>query len=135
METILNKIHSSTPANDAALNQKSVAGTGMDDEGRKELEAQWARVCDRLRKEIGDKAFKTWFGEVEPGESKDGKVRLHAPTRFVRDWVSRHYGDRVLAYWQSVNTEVTSVEVNLVPPPAPRRANDIIAMPPVPVSP
>ena len=106
----------------------------MDDEGRKELEAQWARVCDRLRKEIGDKAFKTWFGEVEPGESKGGKVRLYAPTRFVRDWVSRHYGDRVLAYWHAVDPEVASVEVNLVPPPAPRRANEIIAMPPVPAA-
>lgn len=135
METILNKLLSSMSGNDAAYNQKTIAGVGMDDEGRKELEAQWARVCDRLRKEIGDKAFKTWFGDVEPGEAKAGKVRLYAPTRFVRDWVSRHYGDRVLAYWQSVNTEVTSVEVNLVPPPAPRRANDIIAMPPVPVSP
>ena len=90
------------------------------------------KVCDRLRKEIGDKAFKTWFGEVEPGESKGGKVRLYAPTRFVRDWVSRHYGDRVLAYWHAVDGEVSSVEVNLVPPPPPRRPNDIIAMPPVP---
>jgi len=68
-------------------------------------------------------------------EVKAGKVRLYAPTRFVRDWVSRHYGDRVLAYWQSANKEVTSVEVNLVPPPAPRRASDVIAMPPVPVPP
>ena len=102
--------------------------------GRKELEAHWVRVCDRLRKEIGDKAFKTWFGEVELGELKAGKLRLYAPTRFVRDWVGRHYGDRVLAYWQSVNTEVKNVEVNLVPPPAPRRPNEIIAMPPVPSS-
>ena len=102
--------------------------------GRKELEAHWVRVCDRLRKEIGDKAFKTWFGEVELGELKTGKLRLYAPTRFVRDWVGRHYGDRVLAYWQSVNAEVKNVEVNLVPPPAPRRPNEIIAMPPVPSS-
>src|SRR5580698_8837539 len=137
MEANLNKILSSTSGNDAAhnQNQRIIAGTGMDDEGRKELVEQWGKVCDRLRKEIGDKAFKTWFGEVEPGESKDGKLRLYAPTRFVRDWVSRHYGDRVLAYWQSVNTEVTSVEVNLVPPPAPRRANEVIAMPPVPAPP
>ncbi|HZX87422.1 MAG TPA: DnaA N-terminal domain-containing protein, partial [Reyranella sp.] len=103
--------------------------------GRKELEAHWVRVCDRLRKEIGDKAFKTWFGEVELGKLETGKLRLYAPTRFVRDWVARHYGDRVLAYWQAVHAEVSSVEVNLVPPPAPRRANDIIAMPPVPTSP
>src|ERR1700760_4790148 len=103
METNLNKNLSSTAASDAAYSQGSIAGTGMDDEGRKELVEQWAKVCDRLRKEIGDKAFKTWFGEVEPGESRDGKVRPYAPTRFVRDWVSRHYGDRVLAYWHAVN--------------------------------
>ena len=92
----MNKIISPTSANDAAYSQKSMAGAEMDDGGRKELETHWTRVCDRLRKEIGDKAFKTWFGEVELGELKAGKLRLYAPTRFVRDWVSRHYGDRVL---------------------------------------
>src|SRR6266851_2741466 len=135
VETNLNRIQSpiSGNNNDATYEQKTVAGAGMEEVAvRKELEAHWVRVCDRLRKEIGDKAFKTWFGEVELGELKAGKLRLYAPTRFVRDWVSRHYGDRVLAYWQAVNNTVSSVEVNLVPPPAPRRANDIIAMPPVP---
>jgi chromosomal replication initiator protein len=128
----LTRIQSPISGNDAAYTQKTMAGPDMDDGSRKELEAQWARVCDRLRKEIGDKAFKTWFGEVELGELKAGKLRLYAPTRFVRDWVSRHYGDRVLAYWQAVMPEVSNVEVNLVPPPAPRRPSDIIAMPPMP---
>lgn len=132
METDLTRFQSPIADNEAAYNQKTITGTDMEEGGRKELTAHWARVCDRLRKEIGDKAFKTWFGEVELGELKAGKLRLYAPTRFVRDWVSRHYGDRVLAYWQAVMPEVTSVEVNLVPPPAPRRPNEIIAMPPVP---
>ena len=137
VETDVNRIQSPIQGNNnnAVFETNIVAGAGMEDgAGRKELEAQWARVCDRLRKEIGDKAFKTWFGEVELGELKDGKLRLYAPTRFVRDWVGRHYGDRVVAYWQSVMPEVKSVEVNLVPPPAPRRPNEIIAMPPVPSS-
>src|SRR5215468_2396306 len=138
LETNVNRIQSPVLGKDkdATYEAKTVAGADMDEvAGRKELETHWVRVCDRLRKEIGDKAFKTWFGEVELGELKAGKLRLYAPTRFVRDWVARHYGDRVLAYWQAVNTTVSSVEVNLVPPPAPRRANDIIAMPPVPSSP
>jgi len=109
VETILTRIQSPITGNEASYKQEAVAGTDMDDGSRKELEGQWTRVCDRLRKEIGDKAFKTWFGEVELGELKTGKLRLYAPTRFVRDWVSRHYGDRVLAYWQSVMAEVTSV--------------------------
>src|SRR5262245_54512333 len=83
LETNVNKILSPTSGNDAAYSQKSVAGAEMEDGGRKELETHWTRVCDRLRKEIGDKAFKTWFGEVELGELKAGKLRLYAPTRFV----------------------------------------------------
>jgi len=136
VETDVNRIQAPIQGNNKTTYENNdFAGAGMDDgAGRQELEAHWVRVCDRLRKEIGDKAFKTWFGEVELGELKAGKLRLYAPTRFVRDWVGRHYGDRVLAYWQSVNTEVKSVEVNLVPPPAPRRPNEIIAMPPVPSS-
>ena len=94
--------------NAASYEQKTMAGAEMEEvAGRKELEAHWVRVCDRLRKEIGDKAFKTWFGEVELGKLETGKLRLYAPTRFVRDWVARHYGDRVLAYWQAVHAEVS----------------------------
>ena len=123
METNVNRIQAPISGNnEAAYDKKNVAGVEMDEiVGRKELEAHWVRVCDRLRKEIGDKAFKTWFGEVELGELKAGKLRLYAPTRFVRDWVGRHYGDRVLTYWQAVAPDVKNVEVNLVPPPAPRR--------------
>src|SRR5437899_2428711 len=137
LETNVNRIHSPILGNNknAAYEQKTAAGADMEEvAGRKELEALWVRVSERLRKEIGDKAFKTWFGEVELGEFKDGRLRLYAPTRFVRDWVARHYGDRVLAYWQAVKAEVGNVEVNLTPPPQPRRANEIIAVPPVPSS-
>ena len=58
--------------NAASYEQKTMAGAEMEEvAGRKELEAHWVRVCDRLRKEIGDKAFKTWFGEVELGKLED----------------------------------------------------------------
>src|SRR3981189_3557086 len=115
VETNLNRIHSPITGNNnnATYEQKTVAGADMEEVAvRKELEAHWVRVCDRLRKEIGDKAFKTWFGEVELGELKAGKLRLYAPTRFVRDWVARHYGDRVLAYWQRGHAEGGTVEGN-----------------------
>jgi len=92
----------------------------MDDGGRKESRRTGhASAIGSARK--SRQGFQDLVREVELGELKAGKLRLYAPTRFVRDWVSRHYGDRVLAYWQSVNTRLSSVEVNLVPPPAPRR--------------
>src|SRR5258707_473630 len=80
LETNVNKILFPTSGNDAAYSQKSAAGAEMDDGGRKELEAHWTRVCDRLRKENGDKAFQTWFCAVALGELKAGQLRLYAPT-------------------------------------------------------
>src|SRR3981081_4792314 len=131
VETNLNRIQAPITGNNnnATYEQKTVAGADMEEVAvRKELEAHWVRVCDRLRKEIGDKAFKTWVGEVELGELKAGKIRLYAPTRFVRDWVARHYGDRVLAYWQAVHAEVGTVQGKLVAPPAAPRPNAIHAV-------
>jgi hypothetical protein len=55
---------------EAGTNKRSGGGDMEEDAGRRSWEAHWVRVCDRLRKEIGDKAFKTWFGEVELGELK-----------------------------------------------------------------
>ena len=59
VETDVTRIQSPVPGKDESYTQKTIAGTEMEDGGRKELETQWTRVCDRLRKEIGDKAFKT----------------------------------------------------------------------------
>src|SRR3981189_4016428 len=115
VETNLNRIQSPITGNNnnATYDQKTVAGADMEEVAvRKELEAHWVRVCDRLRKEIGDKAFKTWFGEVELGELKAGKLRLYAPTRFVRDWVARPYGGRGRAYWQAGQAAGGTVEGN-----------------------
>lgn len=64
VETDVNRIQAPIQGNNnTAFENNDFAGAGMDEgAGRKELEAHWVRVCDRLRKEIGDKAFKTWFG-------------------------------------------------------------------------
>jgi chromosomal replication initiation ATPase DnaA len=80
-----------------------------------DLEAQWVRVFERLRNNLGEKAAKTWFGEVKLGSLEEGKLRLYAPSRFVRDWVGRHYGDRVLAYFQAINPAISNIEVSFPP--------------------
>ena len=77
METNVTRIQTPGNGTKESSYKENLAGVTMEDGGRKELEAHWTRVCDRLRKEIGDKAFKTWFGEVELGELKAGKLRLN----------------------------------------------------------
>src|SRR5215475_1526911 len=71
------------------------AGAGMGDHMfRGTLEAQWARVQERLQQEVSEKAYSAWLAPLTLGELRDGRLRLASPTRFMRDWVSSHYVDR-----------------------------------------
>jgi chromosomal replication initiator protein len=62
---------------------------------------RWQRVKDRLRTELGDDVFSSWFGRMELEAVDDGAVRLSVPTRFLRNCIQAHYSERVLSKWQA----------------------------------
>jgi chromosomal replication initiator protein len=67
----------------------------------------WSRVKRRLRAELGEDVFASWFGRLELDEVIDGCARLSVPTRFLKSWIESHYVDRVLTVYRS---EVTGIE-------------------------
>jgi chromosomal replication initiator protein len=61
------------------------------------IEFKWRRIQSRLRAELGDDVFTSWFGRVEL-ESYDGRVvHVSVPTKFLRNWLQSHYSDKLLA--------------------------------------
>ena len=80
------------------------------------LNQQWARVCTRLRDEVGETAYKSWLKPLTVATLEDGEVRIQVPTRFMRDWVSTHYADRIRALWTGENPRVQSVELVVAAP-------------------
>lgn len=58
---------------------------------------QWQQVRDDLKTKIGEDNFQNWLHNLEiDGEKTEAEadtVVLRAPTRFMRDWVMRHYND------------------------------------------
>ena len=83
---------------------------------------QWGRVRSRLREEFGDSAFKSWLKPMALLDVVDGRVRIAVPTRFLRDWVVTHYGERLRAQWAREDASVTGVEIVVQPAPAPADA-------------
>ncbi len=80
--------------------------------GRKDdLQSQWARVRGRLREEFGDAAYRSWLKSMTLYGVDEGRVRIGVPTRFLRDWVTQHYADRIRALWNAENEAITSVEI------------------------
>ncbi len=80
---------------------------------------QWARVRGRLRSEVGEAAYRSWLKPLSlVGETK-GVMRLSVPTRFMRDWVSSNYAERILGLWEDEDDSVAAVEIVVRPPPRP----------------
>ncbi len=71
----------------------------------------WSRVKDRLRAEVGDDVYSSWFARMDLEAIEDGTVRLSVPTRFLKSWIQSHYAEKVLACWQAQDANVGRIEL------------------------
>jgi chromosomal replication initiator protein len=74
---------------------------------------RWQRIKERLRFELGEDVFTSWFGRMEFESVDKEVVRLSVSTRFVRKWVQSHYADRVLAQWQVEDPTISDLELSV----------------------
>ena len=74
-------------------------GSSPPDAGK--LAPAWARLRARLRSEVGEVEYRNWLRQMVLA-GIDGDVALVAlPSRFLRDWVRDHYGDRLRVLGQA----------------------------------
>ena len=71
---------------------------------------QWARVQARLLTEVGAVEYRTWLEHMTLAGRDGDEVTVRLPSRFVRDWVRTHYGDRLLTLWQIEAGDIQRVE-------------------------
>jgi chromosomal replication initiator protein len=74
---------------------------------------RWSRVKGRLRAEVGDDVYSSWFGRMDLEGIDQETVRLSVPTRFLKSWIQSHYVERVLACWQAEQTTLGRVELTV----------------------
>lgn len=91
----------------------SVMTVGQRSRDEPQLAAQWARVRGRLQTEVGDVEYRTWLRQMSLGGLDGDEVTVRLPTRFLRDWVRTHYGDRLNALWQAENRRVRRVDIRV----------------------
>ncbi|WP_336485340.1 chromosomal replication initiator protein DnaA [Methylobacterium nigriterrae] len=96
-------------------------GNGGNGSGAAEIAAAWARVKRRLRAELGEDVFASWFARLELEDVTAGTARLTVPTRFLKSWIESHYLDRVLNTFRSEIEAVSRIEVGVRGPAAPAR--------------
>jgi chromosomal replication initiator protein len=96
--------------------------------------ADWARVLGRLKREVGETAYRSWFRSMTVERVAGGEGVIAVPTRFLRNWVATHYSDRLLALWHSENEAVRRISFIVQPNAGPARHHrkDSAAAPPAP---
>src|SRR5260370_6246997 len=80
--------------------------TGTDQE-------RWTRVKERLRAEVDDDVYSSWFARMELDGSEGETVKLSVPTRFLKSWIQSHYAERVLACWQAEQPDFSRIELTV----------------------
>jgi len=74
---------------------------------------RWSRVKGRLRAELGDDVYTSWFARMDLEALEQDTVRLSVPTRFLKSWIQSHYAERVLACWQSEENSIGRIELTV----------------------
>ncbi len=74
---------------------------------------RWQRVKERLRAEVGDDIFSSWFARMELEGTTNDTVRFSVPTKFLKSWIQSHYAERVLACWQAEDPIICKIDLSV----------------------
>jgi chromosomal replication initiator protein len=73
----------------------------------------WARIARRLRAELGEEVYSSWFGRLELDSLTDHHATLSVPTKFLKSWIQSHYSDKILALLGCEFPHVRQISINV----------------------
>ena len=85
--------------------------TALKDNG--DLKKNWSEVQLKLKEVYGIDVYKSWIQNVEAKEIYHNSLTLIVKTRFVRDWIVSHYADKILDFFQKLDSSVTRIQFEI----------------------
>ncbi|MCF3974297.1 chromosomal replication initiator protein DnaA [Paracoccus salsus] len=82
----------------------------------------WGQACAELEKSVGPNNFNHWIKPLRLTALKDGVAHFASPTRFVSDWVYRHFADDILAQLNKLGPGIDRLRFEVIPQQAPAGA-------------
>ena len=80
------------------------------------IDHKWDHISKLLNKQIGDTEFKNWIRPLSVCSIQNRVVEIASPTRFVRDWVSMHYTDRIRRIWDAAYPgDIIGIDIIVAP--------------------
>ena len=76
----------------------------------------WSSVRERVRLEFGQGIFDTWIAPLSLRDVESGHVRLSAPRRLIRDYVTSHHAARLERAFAAQTPAFVSLEIVVAAP-------------------
>ena len=73
----------------------------------------WDRVRRRLRAELGEDIYSSWFSRIEMVACDGAMAQLSVPTKFLKSWIQAHYLDRIVARFAEEMPGFTRITLNV----------------------
>lgn len=83
------------------------------DDTDEDLQEIWQRILVRLRGELGEDVFTSWFLRVDLEDISGGVVTLSAATRFLRNWIMSHFKETLIGFWKDEIGTVHKLDVRV----------------------
>ncbi|NUY39450.1 chromosomal replication initiator protein DnaA [Wolbachia endosymbiont of Litomosoides brasiliensis] len=73
----------------------------------------WEKIQNLLYNFYGEATYNSWLSSLKFVSSSNGEVLLSAPTRFIKEWITVHYMEKILLLWQNEDKSVCSIDIQV----------------------
>jgi chromosomal replication initiator protein len=74
-------------------------------------QALFERFSKRLKAQVGQDVYASWFGRLKLHSISKSVVRLSVPTTFLKSWINNRYLDLITSIFQAEDADILKVEV------------------------
>ena len=74
-------------------------------------DALFERFSARLKAQVGQDVYASWFGRLKLHSVSKSVVRLTVPTTFLKSWINNRYLDLITSIFQAEDAEILKVEI------------------------
>ncbi|RMC35578.1 chromosomal replication initiator protein DnaA [Paracoccus alkanivorans] len=79
------------------------------------MEEIWGQACIKLEQSVGPNNFNHWIKPLRLTALDEGVARFASPTRFISDWVSRHFADDIMGELSRHGQQVERLRFEVIP--------------------
>lgn len=79
------------------------------------MEEYWAQASKTLKNRIGNNNHTAWIAPLRLIGFDSGEAQINTPTRFISDWVQRHYADAICESLMSAGAPIKRLSFQVAP--------------------